>query len=86
MRKIFGPARFSRASFSPSTEVWTPIYERFVVTASTDCSDAFGYVDLALGHFGREDNIRQSVIRIVGRDWICAGRGQPSEARRATPW
>ena len=31
--------------------VWTPIYERFVVTASADCPDCFGYADFALGHF-----------------------------------
>jgi hypothetical protein len=49
--------------------VWTPIYERFVVTASADCPDHFGYSDFALGHFGREDNIGQSVIRIIRRDW-----------------
>jgi hypothetical protein len=29
--------------------VWTPIYERFVVTASADCPDAFGYADFVLG-------------------------------------
>ena len=49
--------------------IWTPIYERFVVTASADCSDAFGYADFALGHFGRDDNVGQSVIRIIKRDW-----------------
>ena len=49
--------------------VWTPIYERFVVTASADCSDAFGYADFALGHFGRDDDVGQSVIRIIKRDW-----------------
>ena len=31
--------------------VWTPIYDRFVVTASADCPDFFGYADFALGHF-----------------------------------
>ena len=49
--------------------VWTPIYERFVVTASADCPDCFGYADFALGHFGRDDDIGQSVIRIIKRDW-----------------
>ena len=42
--------------------VWTPIYDRYVVTASADCPDAFGYADFALGHFGRNDNVGQSVI------------------------
>ena len=62
--------------------VWTPIYERFVVTASADCPDMFGYADFALGHFGREDNIGQSVIRIIKRDWTMLrdeGREQPWE-------
>jgi hypothetical protein len=50
--------------------VWTPIYERFVVTASADCPDAFGYADFALGHFGRDENVGQSVIEIIKRDWM----------------
>jgi hypothetical protein len=47
--------------------VWTPIYERFVLTASADCSDCFGYADFALGHFGRNDNVGQSVLQIIRR-------------------
>ena len=49
--------------------VWTPIYDRYVVTASADCPDAFGYADFALGHFGRNDNVGQSVIEIIKCDW-----------------
>src|SRR5262245_42400821 len=49
--------------------VWTPIYERVVVTASADCPDAFGYADFALGHFGREENVGQSVVGIIKGDW-----------------
>jgi len=48
---------------------WAPIYERFVVTASADCPDAFGYADFALGHFARNDDVGQSVIEIIRRDW-----------------
>jgi hypothetical protein len=62
--------------------VWTPVYERYVVTASADCPDMFGYTDFALGHFGREDNIGQSVIGIIKRDWTMLrdeGRQQPWE-------
>jgi hypothetical protein len=43
--------------------VWVPIYERFVVTASADCPDAFGYADFALGHFARSDETRQVRLR-----------------------
>jgi hypothetical protein len=54
--------------------VWTPIYDRYVVTASADCPDAFGYADFALGHFGRSDDVGQSVIEIIKRDWTMATR------------
>jgi len=63
--------------------VWTPIYDRFVVTASADCPDHFGYADFALGHFGREDNIGQSVIRIIRRDWTMQ-RDEGSQERWET--
>jgi hypothetical protein len=49
--------------------VWTPIYELYVVTASADCPDAFGYADFALGHFSRDENVEQSVREIIKRDW-----------------
>jgi hypothetical protein len=49
--------------------VWTPVYERFVVTASADCPDAFGYADFALGHFARGDDVGQSVAEIIKLDW-----------------
>ena len=45
------------------------MYDRYVVTASADCPDAFGYADFALGHFGRNDNVGQSVLEIIKRDW-----------------
>jgi hypothetical protein len=49
--------------------VWTPIYERYVVTASADCTDLFGYADFALGHFSRDDHVERSVLKIIKRDW-----------------
>jgi hypothetical protein len=49
--------------------VWVPIYERFIVTASADCPDMFGYADFALGHFARTDKVERSVIKIIRRDW-----------------
>jgi len=30
---------------------WVPVYDVFVVTASADSPDAFGYCDFAIGHF-----------------------------------
>jgi hypothetical protein len=63
--------------------VWVPIYERFVVTASADCPDAFGYADFALGHFSRNDPVGQSVIRIIKRDWTMQ-RNECSQERWET--
>jgi hypothetical protein len=60
--------------------VWTPIYDRFVVTASADCSDAFGYADFALGHFTRDNHVGQSVIEIIKRDWTMQ-RNECSQER-----
>jgi len=60
--------------------VWVPHYERFVVTASADCPDAFGYADFALGHFARNDDVGQAVIEIIKRDW-CMQRDECDQAR-----
>ena len=49
--------------------VWTPIYDRYVVTASADCPDAFGYADFALGHLDPNDIAGPSVLNIIKRDW-----------------
>jgi hypothetical protein len=50
--------------------VWVPIYERFIVTASADCPDMFGYADFALGHFARTENVGRTVIKIIKRNWM----------------
>jgi hypothetical protein len=47
---------------------WVPYYERFVITDSADCPDAFGYADIAIGHFGREEGLEQGSRRIVVKD------------------
>src|SRR5690349_12416750 len=38
---------------------WLPYYDRFVVTASADCPDMFGYCDFALGAFGIDKPIKE---------------------------
>ena len=63
--------------------VWTPIYERFVVTASADCSDAFGYADFALGHFARNDDVGSPLSKIIKRDWTMQ-RDECSQERWET--
>jgi hypothetical protein len=60
--------------------IWTPIYDRYVVTASADCTDSFGYADFALGHFSRDDDLVQSVLRIIKRDWTMQ-RDECSQGR-----
>ena len=51
---------------------WFEDFQRFVVTASTDSTDVWGYEDRALGHFGRETEPLDGVRAIIVGDW----RGQ----------
>ena len=37
---------------------WLPYYDRFVVTASADCPEGFGYCDVAIGSFGIETPLK----------------------------
>ena len=56
-----------------------PYYDRYVVTASADCPDAFGYCDFALGAFGIDTPIKQGARKIIVGDWgnqHCAGEQQ----------
>jgi hypothetical protein len=48
---------------------WVPHYDRFVVTASADCPDAFGYCDFALGAFGGDTPIKDGAKSIICGDW-----------------
>ena len=48
---------------------WLPYYDRFVVTASADSPDAFGYCDFALGSFGIETPIKEGSCAIIRADW-----------------
>jgi len=48
---------------------WVPTYDRFVVMVSADCPDAFGYTDIAIGHFGKEESLLEGSRRIVVEDW-----------------
>ena len=72
-RKLFGiDWSLSAPGFSWPVHyhlIWTPIYERYVVTASADCTDLFGYADFALGHFSRDDHVERSVLKIIKCDW-----------------
>jgi len=48
---------------------WLPRYDRFVVTASADCPDGFGYCDFAIGEFGSDTPIREGARSVVCGDW-----------------
>jgi hypothetical protein len=52
--------------------IWVPGYERYVVTASADCPDMFGYSDFALGSFEIGRPIIDAVGEIIRRD--CAAQ------------
>jgi hypothetical protein len=60
---------------------WLPAFGRFVVTSSADSPEAFGYCDFALGHFGLNDDWRQSVRAILVADWR-----EQSEKCSQGPW
>jgi hypothetical protein len=42
---------------------------QFVVTASADCDDGFGYCDFAIGAFGRDTPIKAGARSVVCGDW-----------------
>jgi hypothetical protein len=48
---------------------WLPYYDRFVVTASADCPDGFGYCDFAIGSFGSETPIKEGARTVISDDW-----------------
>ena len=48
---------------------WLPYYDRFVVTASADCPEGFGYWDFAIGSFGIETPLKGGVRRVICDDW-----------------
>ena len=57
---------------------WLPIYDRWVVTASADGDDAFGYADFAIGAFPHGTALIEGAGEIIRRDWArqAAGWGQ----------
>jgi hypothetical protein len=44
---------------------WLPYYDRFVVTASADCPDGFGYCDFAIGSFGIETPLKEGARKAI---------------------
>jgi hypothetical protein len=48
---------------------WVPVYDRYVVTQSADCPDAFGYCDFAIGHFPATDDFVSAAANEIRGDW-----------------
>ena len=48
---------------------YLPFYDVYIVTASADSPDAFGYNDIAIGHFQADDDILNSCERVIRTDW-----------------
>ena len=48
---------------------WLPYYDRFVVTASADCPEGFGYCDFAIGSFGVETPVKEGARKVICDDW-----------------
>ena len=46
-----------------------PYANRYVVVASSDSDESFGYCDFAIGHFSADDNVLENVKRFVASDW-----------------
>lgn len=69
---------------------YLPGFERYLVTASQDSTDMYGYTDEAIGHFPVEEGIESGVRRVIRGWWkwlaeecsqerwagILGGRGQ----------
>jgi len=54
------------------TLAWIPVFDQFVVVASADGADVFGYADFALGHFPAGGDWLAPVKEIIVRDWRAA--------------
>jgi len=48
---------------------YLPLFNRYVVTASADSPDAWGYCDFALGSIPSGQSVVERACRIVARDW-----------------
>jgi hypothetical protein len=52
------------------------LYDRFVVTASADSPDAYGYCDFALGGFGIATPFKEGAKKVICEDWVNHEQGQ----------
>jgi hypothetical protein len=58
--------------------VWIPLREVWIVTASDDSGEMYGFLDVALGWFPGTAPWEESVAGIIAKDWTAwASEGQP---------
>lgn len=53
---------------------WVPTYDRFVVTASSDPDEVFGYADFALGSFAATPAFVERAGEVIKSDWKAPAR------------
>jgi hypothetical protein len=49
--------------------VWVPVFERFVVTSSSDSPEGFGYCDFALGVFTLDTSPMDGARDLITQNW-----------------
>jgi hypothetical protein len=49
--------------------VWVPVFERFVVTSSSDSPEGFGYCDFALGAFTLDTSPLDGARNLIAQNW-----------------
>jgi len=64
---------------------FVPGYERYIVTASADCPDAYGYEDLAIGHYSQDTPLDEG-CRDALINWWLEWTGGESERRWQYFW
>lgn len=48
---------------------WIPVYDRYVVTLSADCAEAFGYCDFAIGSFPETKTLAYEASQSIMAEW-----------------
>jgi hypothetical protein len=48
---------------------WLPGFDRYLVTASQDSPDRYGYTDVAIGHFPADQDLMEGVEQVIVGNW-----------------
>lgn len=49
--------------------VWVPGFERYVVTASRDTAEGYGYADVAIGWFPGDGDLKKGALEVIKAHW-----------------